>query len=343
MNYAFFLGAGASKTCHAPLQGEMLKEYFAERRTNRRNNRFVDSDVDTFLFQFFGLDVDKQPASFPTFEEILGVLDLAIMRKEAFPNFENGHQNLGDSDRLSACRDRFVGLMAIILRDKLRNTINNHEDLISRLKRKNSLTRCSFFSTNYDILIDNALLRKNCIMDYGFQCQTEHHNAVKLYKLHGSLNWLYCPSCKEISVTHLEKAAAEYYDPKEPHTLICLNCESIRRPVIVPPTYFKDFSNFLLSMVWHNAEKTLKDVDKIFFCGYSFPDADIQIKYLLKRAEIIRRNRPLKIVIANNHDNKSNEEKESEKSRYERFFRHGSVEYTEESFQSLMDNIEQYL
>ena len=36
----------------------------------------------------------------------------------------------------------------------------------------------------------------------------------------------------------------------------------------------------------------------IFFCGYSLPDADIQIKYLLKRAQI-NRDSDLHVFVAN--------------------------------------------
>ena len=45
-------------------------------------------------------------------------------------------------------------------------------------------------------------------------------------------------------------------------------------------------SNRYLQEIWYKSEKALKEAKNIYFCGYSFPDADIHIKYLLKRAEI---------------------------------------------------------
>ena len=353
MRYAFFLGAGASKTCNAPLQGEILKDYFLQRRQRLQpydQEYYQNTDIHTFLYQFFGIDVENDDIasiSFPTFEEILGIIDLALAKKDTFPNFENGSANLGAEDRLLACRDRFIGLMAIILKERLSGVDNNHELLIAELKRKNILNSTIFCSTNYDILIDNALLRNRCTIDYGFQFRNspaqESRQKVSLYKLHGSLNWLYCPTCKKMELTPLEKGAVNYYSPTDFEVVTCRHCESIKRPVIIPPTYFKDFSNYHLNVVWHKAEQALKKVDYIFFCGYSFPDADIQIKYLLKRAEIIRRNKPLRIIVINNFNGKSDDAKSVEESRYKRFFQHGCVTYSESSFSDLIANIDAHL
>ena len=62
-------------------------------------------------------------------------------------------------------------------------------------------------------------------------------------------------------------------------------------PIIVPPTYFKDMSNVFLSNVWNESEKALRESNNIrFFCGYSFPEADIHIKYIIKRVQTSRKN-----------------------------------------------------
>ncbi len=68
------------------------------------------------------------------------------------------------------------------------------------------------------------------------------------------------------------------------------------------------------------ADKLLRNVPKILVCGYSLPDADMHIKYLLKRAEMFQGTTP-EIHIINYHDGKKNQEKEDEKLRFFRFFK----------------------
>ena len=71
-------------------------------------------------------------------------------------------------------------------------------------------------------------------------------------------------------------------------------------------------------------------------CGYSFPDADMNIKYLLKRAQT-NRDIPLKVTVINNPPGKRDAEIAHEKDRYARFLG-GTVEYTDKSFQEFADN-----
>jgi hypothetical protein len=72
-------------------------------------------------------------------------------------------------------------------------------------------------------------------------------------------------------------------------------------------------------------------VKHIVFCGYSFPDADIHIKYLLKRAQS-NRDMPLKITVVNNHPGKKATDAQQERYRYMRFLGN-AVEYTDKSFE----------
>ncbi|OQA48657.1 MAG: hypothetical protein BWY46_01261 [Firmicutes bacterium ADurb.Bin300] len=354
MKYAFVLGAGASASCGAPLQGALFKEYFKIRQPGHLPyERKLERELATFFNEFFRIDVnhgDLNSALFPTFEEVLGVLDLAILRNEALPNFGRENATFNSENRIRKCREYVVSLMASILYDKLNTVANNHKRLIYKLKRLNILDRTIFISLNYDLLIDNALskeLNQECILpDYGFDYVSDIKCVSKinpLYKIHGSLNWLYCSTCNEIKLTPFEKGVIELIRPEifyEPNNIICARCHNLREQIIVPPTYYKDFSNYYLNQVWFKAERDLKEVDTIFFCGYSFPDADIHIKYLMKRIQTIR-NRSLKIIVANNHDGKKDAERTEELIRYKRFL--VNVNYTDESFDSLINNIGNYI
>ena len=113
----------------------------------------------------------------------------------------------------------------------------------------------------------------------------------------------------------------------------CEICSGSLTYIIIPPTFFKVMSNHYLRQVWFDAEKSLGNIKKIYFCGYSFPDADIHIKYLLKRIELSLQN-DLEIYIINWHDNKIEYQAELEKERYLRFFKDKDrIHYKKLSFQ----------
>jgi len=205
------------------------------------------------------------------------------------------------------------------------------------------LKKTAFISLNYDILIDNALtdMHKIIDLDYGinftnFTINGEWHwhkprlsRAIKLFKLHGSLNWLYCPTCISLTITPKIKSVSSIAEKPIP----CKACQTQMIPIIIPPTFFKVMSNHFLQQIWREAEQTLMVTKRIVFCGYSFPDADVHIKYLLKRVEVNRGTTP-DIYIVNNNEEKKDNIKEQEKKRYERFFSDKlKVRYLDMTFQ----------
>jgi hypothetical protein len=341
-----FLGAGASASEGAPLQGDLFKEYFrfCQARNDYRVNNDMNNRLVEFFKTFFGIDINRKnlnSVSFPTFEEILGMLELALNRQESFKDYSL----TADRPRIQQIREDLIFLIAIILDEKLRGEAKHHKKLVNRLKKEKKLSKTGFVSLNYDILIDNALvdLYPNYHLDYGVDFtnfeklrdweRPKTKKAICLYKLHGSLNWLYCPACISLTLTPKEKGVAKLvFEPKK-----CDVCSSEMIPIIIPPTFFKVMSNFYLQEVWHKAENALKQAKRIFFCGYSFPDADIHIKYLLKRVEINKGSTP-EIFIINNYQRKSDYQKESEKLRYKRFFKNRQkVHYTNQSFEDFCE------
>jgi NAD-dependent SIR2 family protein deacetylase len=165
-------------------------------------------------------------------------------------------------------------------------------------------------------------------------------NAPKLFKLHGSLNWLYCPTCASITLTPGEKGVIRLIEDFA--NSACPRCESVYLPIIVPPTYFKDMESVFLNTVWNKCDRAIADADHIIFCGYSFPDADMHIKYLIKRQQVNRRphSPPLRVTVLNNHPGKTDPDKENEKVRFSRFL--GRINYTDNGFQQFAANPEIY-
>ena len=340
---AIFLGAGASKAEGAPLQGELFKAYFSS-DLFRNSHDEMDRELATFFQEMFQIDVDDgdiNRINFPTFEEVLSLTDLAILRKEAFRHFdiENRATNSG---RLRFIAQYLVFLMAKLLDATLQDHAVLHRQLVTALRKADKLRDVVFVSTNYDILIDNALDEEydhDVDVDYGIEFRNfdrpndwtrpRRNRSIHLFKPHGSLNWLFCPTCNELEITPKEKGVVTHLIADYAHAT-CGHCGSVYAPLIVPPTFYKDMNNVFLSAIWNRTDVTLRKVNHIIFCGYSFPDADIHIKYLLKRAQT-NRSGPLKVTVINHHPQKSPKEAKEEKYRYSRFLG-GGVNYTMKSF-----------
>lgn len=325
-----FLGAGASKADGAPLQRELFKSYFQacsdERlkdNTGIKNSRVKDL-VEKYFQNFFELDSndDHESDVFPTFEEALGVLDLAIEKNEKY------RKELGNPYKY---RTALIFSMAQAIQYKIQGVGRgtqgkSHTQLIDNLYDKIAEGNISFISTNYDIILDNVIGEKFEEVDYGFyplEKQDDIKRGVKLVKVHGSLNWKYCPVCKHIEAKPNENINLSIVD--NPGSIRCSYCDGDAEYIIIPPTYYKDMRNVYLANIWNNAEKLLREAEHVVFSGYSMPSADMHIKYLLKRAELNRNNNSkFKATVINYYPNKIIGAIEKEENRYNRFFKNSS-------------------
>jgi len=355
MKTAIFFGAGASKAEGAPLQGELVKEYFKFIKANKPTyyTSEMESELRTFFHLIFSIDVDHSDLDkiiFPTFEEILGILDQAIQRNETLKEYDLDNI-ASNNNRLRNIRLHIIMLMAQIIHEKLKTYLNLHENLCKQLAQTNLIKGILFVTTNYDILIDNALVKLidapyHLGLDYGidfrnFLSQDDWQrpgiNSIKLFKLHGSLNWLYCPTCNNVTLTPKEKGVIRLLPNMYGHEKKnCPHCESLYVPMIIPPSFFKNMNNVFLNIIWNKIEQELRNIQHIIFCGYSFPDADIHIKYLLKRIQTNRKTE-IKFTVINNFPSKKEDLKKEEKIRYQRFLG-SNVNYTGLSFEDFVND-----
>lgn len=326
-----FLGAGASCADGGPTQAQLLRGFFqtcrsAPSRLNRPGRQRMIDQLTDYFANVWGVDVtaaNLDAQRFPTFEEALGLLELAESRGESFRGYGAGARDLPTRQ----LRIHLVSLIASYLEQKLRRAQRHHRALVESLQRMRALTTTIFVSLNYDLLIDNAIWDQGAAgIDYGITFRSGmgavHANEVPLLKLHGSLNWLYCPTCNELDHYRGEKIVAQLPDGQ--HIATCGPCNGSRVPILIPPTFFKVMSNIFLQQIWKRAEEKLLGAERIIFCGYSFPDADLHIKYLLKRAEMNRTGAtalPPRVFIINEHAGKTEDARSLEKDRYSRFFR----------------------
>ena len=171
-------------------------------------------------------------------------------------------------------------------------------------------------STNYDINIDAALYelvyadetgaeRDGSQLSDVYLGSTEFRDpytdeyalssakaTVDLLKLHGSLNWLYCPRCMRIFVAAFGFSVRYLADLNDPETLDERTCFCGYHPlevVIVAPSSTQEIANLHLRSIWLNAYKALEASDHIVICGYSLPPEDLAIRSLFHRSLDARR------------------------------------------------------
>jgi hypothetical protein len=153
----------------------------------------------------------------------------------------------------------------------------------------------SFITFNYDIGLDYALHWTSHPIDYALS--GVEHNAIPLYKLHGSLNWALCSDNKTVKPVELRTIVAQSSPPKyfaesEPFfhylrptqhlsSVMCPGTSSVVGPAIVPPTWNKTQYHSIFSSIWQRAAAEISVARRIYVVGYSAARSDSFFKDLL--------------------------------------------------------------
>lgn len=135
---------------------------------------------------------------------------------------------------------------------------------------------------NYDLLLDDALIRVGSKPGYGladavFDERNSGASEVPLLKLHGSTNWAIC-ECNQVHIVEQKVTA----DPGTFRSRRCCKCQrSGLRLMLVPPSWDKSEYSEVMRPVWKNAVDALKTATRIIVIGYSMPETDAFFKFLL--------------------------------------------------------------
>lgn len=252
---------------------------------------------------------------YPGLPLVMSLIDTALARRQAFSSD-------WDADRVSELRqDMEFGIFDLLEEQLEKSPTNNHWTLLDRLYPVGGEEPC-VISTNYDLIADTALMflsqtrptpgaPEGGLPDYRCHISTDFYGNKParfgvLLKLHGSLNWLYCRTCQRLEIgasenrlllkvltglvgPNLKKSFTPDGDP-------CPVCATKLRPLLIAPTHLKDYRNPHLSQVWYEAESVLREATRVVFVGYSLPEDDVEVVYLLKRS-LARANPPEITVI----------------------------------------------
>ena len=293
-NTVIVFGAGATKACGGPLTNEILPQAFEPTVRSEIEREYYIDLLDQFLVENFHLpkvESERTKTDYPGLPLLLSLIDTAIDR----------NQPMGPSwpiDLLRQVRRALQYMIFALLEYKLRGlTHNYYSDLLRTIGSQS--TPPTVISLNYDIIVDNSLVAiSNALPDYGCDIATERYRTQAhwgtLLKIHGSLNWSYCPSCNRLDLGVAEsgrtyKMLEELYqvNPLEDryscHGFPCTQCGTHVEPILITPTQLKDYRNAHVSKVWALAEQALRRAERAIIVGYSLPDDDLDVIYLLKR------------------------------------------------------------
>lgn len=314
----FIFGAGASKNSGAPLMTNFLDKAEYLYRGLMVNQNYVSpiQAKDHYQLVFEALDSmqslhSKSNIDLDNIEDVFGAFDIACMigKLASFPTQKIKSLSMATS---------------VLIAHTLENSCEfkrghdgfmpqgDYRDFMKRLatdsvseKDKTPLFQNNIFITfNYDVCLDAAINYRGFKIDYGLGEFTEPQ-AVKLFKLNGSINWAEClePNCGQMFaidlhdyVLKLLKArlrevnppitdhlffTSQYHDYKIKYkSCNCSNAGRKYRPVIVPPTWNKTNSHQNVRNVWKHAAEALGEAEYIYVIGYSLPETDVFFRLL---------------------------------------------------------------
>ena len=285
-------------------------------------------------------------------ENIFTILDKVVLSNKFF-----GHESEKDIKYIQEALNKSIIYIMTEAMDRY-----EEDQLYKRIGEYFSQKRIndedfSIISLNWDTLLDkyisdyseknkNKLKLDYCLYNYdlngeppSIHLRPSGYENIKLIKLHGSTNWLICNNCGRLYTNYNSDISISTLN-QEDNEIKCEYCENIGRNYkllssLVTPTFLKDFENIHYKTIWHNAYLELCEAAEIVFIGYSFPEADYELRYLLKKS--LQKNAKIKVVLHESDDPDFYKDRSNEKfinkldlpeKRYKSFFNnHVNLEF----------------
>lgn len=141
-------------------------------------------------------------------------------------------------------------------------------------------------SFNWDLVLDQ-LLFKDQLNDETYGLSDELSTGPILLKPHGSLNWY---EAQQIPNVDSSKRTVIFPNENEVERIeVFRRPRAIRSgsgqkytPLIVPPTYLKDFNRPIFRQIWNRCTDVLSTPKRLVFLGYSLPAADLHAQFIFR-------------------------------------------------------------
>jgi hypothetical protein len=152
---------------------------------------------------------------------------------------------------------------------------------VARRIQNESATVISF---NWDLILDYKLFAEVSAANYGLE---RGASGPRLLKPHGSLNWYEADQIAPVSTgkrieLHAATGTCPAVEAFVPPRHIISKTNRRYTPLIIPPTYIKDFSRPISSRLWKRCTEALSKARRINVLGYSLPEADMQAQFIFR-------------------------------------------------------------
>jgi NAD-dependent SIR2 family protein deacetylase len=308
----FFLGAGASYAEGAPLQNEILSLIL-----NEKDTEIFNSNAGKIFRDFMESNFSTEGSYHPSLESIFGYLDYFISTNSSL-GAKYPTETLNEIKQYTIKLIHYViskkSKPSKHIYDKFWSIVKDSPRNISVI----TLNYDTLLDDGFSLYPEYGFI-DYCLPLMNYDHFEEHHLAlegfnwwinprepianwggnpkpIKLIKIHGSLNWKYCKTCNqvfltpwntEIDLNTMGFLRYEYATCANPETksfkFTCPLDSTNFETLIVPPSHIKQLTHPVINNVMNEAAREIRVAKKIVFIGYSFPEADIHIKALLKR------------------------------------------------------------
>jgi NAD-dependent SIR2 family protein deacetylase len=273
----------------------------------RKDGEKLCERLEHFLIKLFPGFINATERDLPSIVDVLSLLDHSL-RSSTTP------VRLTPVRELSELRTLLeVGICEVIHAERGEIKLAA-KALWKWLSSKNNHERDSaaLISTNYDTAIEELVssnLSFNRItteVDFGVTWRDPDREEpyrrpvvpwLRMYKLHGSLNWLRCDMCEHMYLNYKWDIHIRALDRKVMSKNSCHCGHGKLSLMLVTPSYVRDVREPNLVGLWQNALELLRTSDEWVFVGYSLPSDDLNIRSLLIRAAQGRKRAPRVTVV----------------------------------------------
>jgi hypothetical protein len=279
----YVIGAGFSAGLGYPLTKTLLVDVWDQLE---KKSRIQLEEIIRFHHPSFST---QRRTSFPDIEQLLTEisvnLELFDASRPAEGKFTKVRMEQAREDLLSTIARWFHDLY-----DKARAT-QWLSAIVNRLRTENA----AVVSFNWDLILDQRLFEEGPPSDSSEDDLTSESYGLSenlgggpvLLKPHGSLNWY---EADQIQSVPLKKRVEIFGHKKEKERIEAflrpreIKSKVGRRytPLIIPPTYLKDFSRPIFRRLWNRCTDVLSTPRKIIFLGYSLPAADLHAQFIFR-------------------------------------------------------------
>jgi len=328
VQHLFIVGAGFSASAGLPLTSQFTEKLLDVENLKLDGPSSLQVEfLKKFVFDAFGVTPETPVAQWPELEDIFTCIDLSA---------NSGHHlgpNYSPSQLRTVRRALIVRIIRMLRQSYARRATDFNEPAgrLQHLLRAVDKQNAAFLSMNWDTVIERGLRTAQRIYSYDYGCNALAASfptrgakiqrlgaapEIQVLKPHGSVNWLYCDSCRQIfwfPPGSDDKIAAQLFHRSDWDVVKkiigktysgqaqrrrCPECSAYALGTRFATFSYRKALDFPMhESTWRTAEELLREADNWIFIGYSLPPADYEFKLLLKRVLLSRKRKPRLTVI----------------------------------------------